>query len=227
MKIKSLKDVKRTDNWRICIYGKPGIGKTSTARYLPGKTLVIPLDNSDKVLAGTDIDTSEFDRTNPNGEITDFIRELPQIAQNYDNVVIDNISAFEKDWFIERGRHTKSGINNELQDYSAWTNYFLRVISAIYKFPVNVLVTAWEKQAPIVTASGQQFNQYAPNIRDNVRDTFMGLTDVVGRVMIKQEDGSRWVVLEGDEGTYAKNRLDHRKICKVEDLFSFEGEDSV
>lgn len=52
MKIKSLKEVKRTDNWRICIYGKPGIGKTSTVRYLPGKTLVIPLDNSDKVLAG-------------------------------------------------------------------------------------------------------------------------------------------------------------------------------
>ena len=101
------------------------------------------------------------------------------------------------------------------------------MISAIYKYPVNILVTAWEKQVPIVTASGQQFNQYAPNIRDNVRDTFMGLTDVVGRVMINPEDGSRWVVLEGDEGTYAKNRLDHRTSCKAEDLFTFEGEDSV
>ena len=223
MQIKSMKDAKRTQNWRICIYGKPGVGKTSSVKYLKGKTLVLSLDNSAKVLAGQDIDVIDFNRTTPDQEIADFVRELPVLAKKYDNLVIDNISSFERDWFIERGRATKSGINNELQDYSAWTNYFARVISAIYRFPVNILVTAWEKQVPITTASGQSFNQFAPEIRDNVRDMFMGLTDVVGRMVIKPDDGSRGVILEGNDSVFAKNRLDGRQGCKIEELFNFEG----
>lgn len=221
MRIRSAKNISRTANWRICIYGKPGVGKTTTVKYLPGKTLVLALDNSDKVLAGKDIDIADFNRTKPDEEITSFIVDMPNLSKQYDNIVIDNISSFERDWFIERGRATKSGINNELQDYSAWTNYFARVISAFYQYPVNILVTAWEKQVPITTATGQTFNQFAPNIRDNVRDMFMGLTDIVGRVVIKPEDDSRGVIMEGNDGVFAKNRLDNRKGCKVEDLFNF------
>ena len=133
MNIRSAKDISRTTNWRICIYGKPGVGKTSAVKYLQGKTLVLALDNSTKVLAGSDVDVVEFDRVHPDQAITEFMRDMQVEQRNYDNLVIDNISSFERDWFIERGRATKSGINNELQDYSAWTNYFARVISAFYQ----------------------------------------------------------------------------------------------
>ena len=50
--IKHASAIDRTKNWRVLIYGKPGVGKTSAIRNLDGKTLVLDLDDSSKVLAG-------------------------------------------------------------------------------------------------------------------------------------------------------------------------------
>jgi phage nucleotide-binding protein len=227
MQVQSLKNVSRTDNWRICIYGKPGVGKTTAIKYLKGKTLVLALDNSTKVLAGKDIDVIEFDRREPSQQANDFIDFLKENQSRYSNLVLDNISSFEKDWFIEQGRNSKSGIRNELQDYSGWTNYFIRFVSAVYVYKLNILVTAWEKQRPITTETGQQFDQYAPEIRDSVRNTFMGLTDIVGRMVSKPQTAERGVILQGNDGIFAKNRLDNRKGCKIEDLFKFGGDSDV
>lgn len=149
---------------------------------------------------------------------------IKQLIASYDNLVIDNVSALEKDWFVEQGRNSKSGIRNELQDYSGWTNYFARVITTIFMdAPVNVLVTAWENTREITAETGQNFTQFAPAIRDSVRDGLLGLTDVVGRVVINPATGGRGVVLEGTDSVFAKNRLDARKVVPIEELFEFGG----
>ena len=226
MKIINLQEQKRSKNWRICIYGKPGTGKTSTVKFLKGATFVLDLDNSGKVLAGENIQAGQFDRTKPIEEMNDFISKiLPNVSKQFDNLVIDNVSSLQRDWFVERGRDTKSGINNELQDYSAWTNYFTRLISAIYQADCNVLVTAWERQRQITTETGQTFNQYVPDLRDSVINDFMGLTDIVGRLLINPKNSTRGLIHEGNDGSYAKNRIDKRKSCKVEELFTFDGDD--
>ncbi len=221
MAIHSLKDVSKTDKFRVALYGKPGVGKTSAAKYLIGKTLIVPFDNSEKVLGGLGIDSETFDKSVPTDELTRLVIDLPKELKGYDNLVLDNISALEKAWFIEQGRKSKNGIRNELQDYSGWTNFFIRVIDSFYQLPVNILVTAWENQAPFTTMEGQTFNQFAPQLRNNVRDTFMGLTDAVGRLMINPETDGRGVILEGNDSIYAKNRLDNRKACAIEDLFKW------
>ena len=229
MEIKSATDILRDKDWRIMIYAKPGTGKTSLVQFLKGKTLVLDMDDSSKVLAGLpNVDVISFDRVKPHEFITEFIKEAPELVTNYDNLVIDNISSFEKDWFVERGRSSKNGISNEIQDYSQWTNYFARIMTTIYLLKdINILVTAWENQREITTESGQVFNQYAPQIRDSVRDNLMGLTDIVGRMIINPDTGNRGIILEGNDAVYAKNRLDERKATPAEELFFIGGEPNV
>lgn len=227
--IKHASSIDRTKNWRVLIYGKPGVGKTSAIRNLDGKTLVLDLDDSSKVLSGAaNIDVQPFDRSKPSEEWKEFLKNLAERVSGYDNLVIDNVSAFEKDWFVERGRASKNGIGNEIQDYGQWANYFARIMTMIFMdAPVNVLVTAWENTRDITSETGQSFSQYAPAIRDSVRDGLLGLTDVVGRVVISTKTSHRGVILAGSDAIFAKNRLDNRTACAIEDLFKFGGDSNV
>ncbi|WP_170999557.1 AAA family ATPase [Paucilactobacillus kaifaensis] len=225
LEIVNAKNIKRNKNWRVIIYSKPGVGKTSSIKYLKGKTLVLDLDNSAKVLEGLDVDVIQFDRSKPEEELIEFLKQATELTKKYDNLVIDNISSLEKDWFVEKGRASHNGISNELQDYSQWTNYFARIMIVAYSLDnINILTTAWETQNDVTTETGQTFSQYAPQIRKSVRDGLLGMADVVGRVVINPKTGGRGVILQGNDGIFAKNRLDDRTSAPIEELYSFGSE---
>lgn len=222
MKITKATEITKTHNWRILIYSKPGNGKTYLTNYLQGKTLILDMDHSSKTIAGNEnIDIIQFDRTHPSDFMTEFLTELPELIKEYDNLVIDNITSWQSDWFIEQGRKSKNGITNELQQYNMWTNYYLRVLTTIYSQPINIFVTAWESTQDLTLESGQIITQYIPDIRKQVLSQTLGLTDIVGRVQVNPKTGGHGILLQGSDGLYAKNRLDNRTVCKAEELFNF------
>lgn len=233
MKITKATDISRTQYWRVLLYGKPGLGKTSAVKGLTGRTLVLSLDNSHKVLSGipnVDVRTIDdeglesFNRNEPIEDINIFLKELDAVISDYDNLVIDNVTSFQSDWLIERGRSSKGGIRNEIQDYGDWTNYFLRIMTKIYGLPINVYVTAWEDTQEISLEDGRVITQFVPKIRKQVLSELLGWTDVVGRIKVNPNTGNRGAILEGNDGVYAKNRIDSRTACPIDELFKFEGE---
>lgn len=233
MKITKATDISRTQYWRVLLYGKPGLGKTSAVKGLTGRTLVLSLDNSHKVLSGIpniDVRTIDdeglesFNRNEPIEDINVFLKELDVVINDYDNLVIDNVTSFQSDWLIERGRSSKGGIRNEIQDYGDWTNYFLRIMTKIYGLPINVYVTAWEDTQEISLEDGRVITQFVPKIRKQVLSELLGWTDVVGRIKVNPNTGNRGAILEGNDGVYAKNRIDSRTACPIDELFKFEGE---
>ncbi|MDG6171512.1 AAA family ATPase [Lactococcus formosensis] len=222
LEIKKATEISRTHEWRVLLYGKPGLGKTSAIKGLTGKVLVLDLDGSSRVLAGLkDVDVISFNRENPIQSMKEFLDEARGILKEYQTLVIDNITAFEKDWFVARGLKSKNGIRNEIQDYGDYTNYFLRLITMIYSLPINIYVTAWEDKRDIDLEDGTKLTEYIPQVRNQVLNQLLGLTDVVGRIQVNPATHGRGAILEGSDGVYAKNRLDDRTACKIEDLFKF------
>lgn len=222
IKITKATDINRTENWKVLLYGKPGLGKTSAIKGLSGKTLVLDLDGSSRVLAGLkNVDVISFNREEPIQSMKEFLNESKNLINGYNTLVIDNLTAFEKDWFVARGLNSKNGIRNEIQDYGDYTNYFLRLISKIYSLPINIYATAWESKRDVDLEDGTKLTEYIPDVRNQVLNQLLGLTDVVGRIQVNPATHGRGAILEGNDGVYAKNRLDERIACKIEDLFKF------
>jgi phage nucleotide-binding protein len=86
---------------------------------------------------------------------------------------------------------------------------------------VNILWTAWEDVRQIVSPDGTSYSQLIPKMSAKIVDNICGLCDVVGKIMVKQ-DGTHGILLTAMQHIYAKNQIDSRKGCLVEEFINFE-----
>ncbi len=209
MKTLKSEEIKRFDNWTCLIYSEPGKGKTTMVKTLKGKTVLFSVDGMYHVLAQEkNIDILEPEPKNIANELGDFYRYLLKNQKEIDNIVIDNLSTFQKFWLNEKSHDTKSGMP-ELKDYAILDRVLLEFVASLKELKKNVLLFAHEKKVEITRESGGVYTQTQPDIRN--MDAIMGIVPLVGRLVISKnpetQKEERIIVLQPTQSTRAKDQL--------------------
>lgn len=226
---------------RICLYGTGGIGKTTLACMLPGKTAFSDADESLPVLQG---------------QITAIGGELPVIipATNWgdllttlngdgwdgiDNIVCDTATKLEE-WCIAHTfktvKHEKGHAVNKIEDYGFGKGYqyvyenFLHLLAALDRHANqgrNVILIAHECTANVPNPKGDDFLRYEPrlqnpssgkaSIRSRVKEwadhvLFLGYDVVVDDKGVAQGSGTRTLYTAELPHCMAKSRTTHDNI---------------
>ena len=226
MEITNAAEITKPSSLRI-IYGNPGLGKTTTVKYMPGKTLLIDIDETSSVLKGFgNIDITTLpDKNSPRESLPKLLKEIKDnYADKYDNIVLDNISELENAVLTEYG---KNGNNNGvpgIQNYQQLQFFELDMIRYLKHMGKNVLITAWETTDDYSAENGQTFTRSYPQIRKPILTNVMGLALQVARLTISPKTGERGFQLMPTDSIFAKNQIDSRKFCLQADLFNEDGD---
>lgn len=223
MKLTSAKDIQNNDVTYL-IYGAPGMGKTSLVKFLPGKSLVLDMDRTTRVLKGHDnIDVALIDNQNTWKAWGDTIKELTSMdLSEYDNLVLDNISELERCILGNLGRDGKNNRVPSMANYQQMQFYMIDSVRFLKTLGLNIIITAWETTDLWTTEDGQQFNRAYPQISQKILNNFMGLCDVVGRIQYNPKTENRGIILQPSDSVFAKNQLDTRKFCMQDELIVVE-----
>lgn len=220
--ISNAKDI-TTDKATYLIYAKPGTGKTHTLNFLPGKTLYINVDKSERPLKGNEnIDILEFNTHNAWedwSELMKWMADNEETIKQYDTIAIDNISELFRSMLANLGRNGKNERVPEMSHYQRVDFFTIDSLRFLQSFKKRLVFLAWETNFENYTPAGQQITQAVPDIRKTIRDNVAGLCQVVARLEISASTGNRGFILAPSNNKFAKNQLDNREFCLQEDLF--------
>ena len=205
------------------LYGAPGKGKTTTIKFLPGKTLVLDVDRTSHVLKGEpNIDILYIDNIDT---WNDWGATLTELVKNYkgkyDNIVVDNITELERCILSSLGAVGKNNGVPSQGDYQYMQFKLVNSLRYLKSLNSNIFFLAWEELDLFQDYDGSQYSIVLPQINRRIRNNILGLCDVVGRLIVK-EDGERGYILTASNSTYAKNQLDDRPGCKQNELIIHE-----
>lgn len=201
-------------------YCPPGLGKSHTLNFLPGKTLVLDVDRTSHVLKGNpNIDIMYVDNQNTWEYWEKLLLHLQTIKGKYDNIAVDNVSELERCLLSNLGYIGKNQGVPAQGDYQKMQFRVVNSFRWMKNLADRIVFTAWEATDLYTSSDGNTYNRSYPQINAKIINNVLGLCDVVGRLMINAE-GERGFVLEGTNSIYAKNQLDNRKGCKQNEIFT-------
>ena len=219
------------------LYCPPGVGKSTAigliAQASKGNTLVLDVDRTmERTIAKKEIvkDSSrmftvKIDNINTFDDWSNVLKELGAMKENgkldFENIAVDNISELERCILSDLGSKGKNRGVPAQADYQYMQFKLVNSLRYMKTFGVNIIWTAWEDVRSIVSPDGTSYSQIIPKMSAKIVDNICGLCDVVGNIRINK-DKEHMILLEATQNIYAKNQIDDRKFCKVEDFTKFE-----
>lgn len=216
-------------------YCSTGVGKTTTAGLIAekskGKTLILDVDRTIATSLGkgeivkdiSRIDIRQVDNVHTWSDWESVLKELSDMKKNgkldYENIVVDNISELERCILSDLGSQGKNKGVPAQADYQYMQFKLVNSLRFMKSLGVNVIWTAWETYENYTHPDGTQYTRSYPKISAKIVDNICGLCDIVGKIIAKQ-DGTRGIILEATQNVYAKNQIDSRKGCLVEEFIN-------
>ena len=244
MKIQRINEI-NNDPFTALLYCAPGVGKSTAIGLIAekgsGNTLVLDVDRTitrtlakgeivkdiSKILISPIENRGRNDERGISGtfkEWTDALQEItPEFlkANNITTVAVDNISELERCILSDLGSQGKNKGVPAMADYQYMQFKLVNSLRYMKSWGVNIVWTAWETTEDFIHPDGTKYTRLIPKISTKIVDNICGLCDVVGKIMINKE-GKHGIILEATQNIYAKNQIDGRKGCKVEDFPTFE-----
>ena len=215
------------------LYCKPGVGKSTAigviAEQSEGNTLVLDVDRTiTRTLAKGEVvkDTSkvliaEVDNINTFESWSNLLKDeiTPEFLKehNIKTVAVDNISELERCILSDLGAKGKNKGVPAMADYQYMQFKLVNSLRHMKSWGVNVIWTAWEDVKEFTHPDGTQYSRIVPKISQKIVDNICGLCDIVGWITVNK-DGDHGICLEATPSIYAKNQVDMRKGCKVEEF---------
>lgn len=234
--------VKNDNNYTALLYCPPGVGKSTAigliAEKSEGNTLVLDVDRTIKktlakyeVVRDTDkIFIEEVDNINTFDSWTALLAELKDLKENgvleennIRTIAVDNISELERCILSSLGMKGKNKGVPAQADYQYMQFKLVNALRFMKSLGVNIIWTAWEDVRTITQMDGTSYSQIIPKMSLKIVDNICGLCDVVGNIRITK-DGDHVVLMKAQQNIYAKNQIDSRAFCKVEDFVKFNEE---
>ena len=225
--------VEKKQPYTAMFYCSTGVGKTTTAGLIAekskGKTLILDVDRTIATSLGkgevvkdiSRIDIRQVDNVHTWDDWEKILMELAELKKagklDYENIVVDNISELERCILSDLGSKGKNKGVPAQADYQYMQFKLVNSLRFMKSLGVNVIWTAWETYENYTHPDGTQYTRSYPKISAKIVDNICGLCDIVGKIMAKQ-DGTRGIILEATQNVYAKNQIDSRKGCLVEDF---------
>jgi phage nucleotide-binding protein len=200
----------------IWIYGAPFSGKTTFANAAPD-VLHLNTDGNVKYVDGARIIIK--DEITQNGRITEtkfawetfkeVVETLCIGGNDFKNIVIDLVEDLLE--FARLYMYSELGIRHE-QDarygkgYDLVRTEFLPQIRKLTNAGYGVILISHENVSEVIKKNGDKITTIAPNIQLRYANKISGMVDIVGRVIIEDDD-SRWIKFKTDNIQFGGGRL--------------------
>lgn len=211
---------------KLMIYGLSGVGKSSLAAKLK-KPLFLDFEGGLNYL-GVDRTPQYLDLDEFYKDLVELYRKAETGKREYDTIVIDSV-----DWLVRKVVEKAAGINkHNLTETLNRSNggygngkqvlenqirtMLLPLLVSLNKQGYGICLVAHADRKDLMDADGVDTERIAPKIDVNTMNAFVEWCDNV--FYLKNIDGERYLVLEGDGNVLAKNRLELTGEVKLADV---------